>query len=92
MSEQFSSLATELTGSVAIIRFSRPANVIHLSIATLNELRTSFSTAALSSNVEATVFTGGDDVFASGADIRELTNLDEASAREFAKIRQSSFR
>jgi enoyl-CoA hydratase/carnithine racemase len=64
MSEQFSSLTTELTGSVAIIRFNRPAERNPLSIATLNELRTSFSTAAVSSNVEAIIFTGADEVFA----------------------------
>jgi enoyl-CoA hydratase/carnithine racemase len=86
MNEPPSSLITELDGSVAIIRFNRPAERNPLSIDTLNELRTSFSTTAASSNVEAIIFTGTDDVFASGADIRELTTLNPASAREFSTI------
>ncbi len=91
MNEPSSSLTTELTGSVAVIRFDRPAERNPLSIATLNELRTSFSTMATRPNVEAIIFTGTDDVFASGADIRELTALDSADAREFAKMGQELF-
>ncbi len=73
MSEQSSSLTTELTGSVAIIRFNHPPERNPLSIAALNELRTSFSTVTGRENVEAVIFTGTDSVVASGADIRELT-------------------
>ncbi len=86
-----SSLTTELNGSVAIIRFNRPAERNPLSIATLNELRTSFSAMAADPNVETIIFTGADDVFASGADIRELTSLDSASARKFSKMGQELF-
>ena len=85
------SLVTSLDGSVAIIRFNRPAERNPLSVSTLNELRTSLSTSAASSNVEAIIFTGTDDVFASGADIRELTSLDSATAREFSKMGQELF-
>src|SRR5687767_13100314 len=91
MSEPSSSLTTKLTGSVAVIRFNRPAERNPLSITTLNELRTSFSTATASSNVEAIIFTGTDDVFASGADIRELTSLDSSSALTFSKMGQQLF-
>ena len=83
--------AIHLNGSVAIIRFNRPAERNPLSLATLNELRTSFLTTAASSNVEAIIFTGTDDVFASGADIRELTSLDSASALKFSKMGQELF-
>ncbi len=91
MTETSSALTTDLNGPVAIIRFNRPAARNPLSIATLNELRTSFSTMAAGSNVAAIIFTGTDDVFASGADIRELTSLDSASALEFAKMGQELF-
>jgi enoyl-CoA hydratase len=91
MSEPFSSLITELIGSVATIRFNRPAERNPISIATLNELRTAFSTMAADSSVEAVIFTGTDDVFTSGADIRELTTLDPSSAREFSKKGQDLF-
>jgi enoyl-CoA hydratase len=91
MSEPSSSLNTELNGSVAVIRFNRPAERNPLSIATLNELRTSFATTAASSNVEAIIFTGTDDAFASGADIRELRSLDSASALKFSQMGQELF-
>jgi enoyl-CoA hydratase len=91
MSKRSSSLTIELTGCVAIIQFNRPAERNPLSIATLSELRTSFSTVAANPNVEAIIFTGTDDVFASGADIRELTTLNPASAREFSKMGQELF-
>jgi enoyl-CoA hydratase len=91
MSELPSSLITELDGSVAVICFNRPAERNPLSIDTLNELRTSFSMTAANPNVEAIIFTGTDDVFASGADIRELTTLIPASAREFAMMGQELF-
>lgn len=91
MTETSSALTTQLTGSVSIIRFNRPAERNPLSIATLNQLRTSFSTMAADSNVEVIIFTGTDDVFASGADIRELTSLDSASAREFSQMGQELF-
>jgi enoyl-CoA hydratase len=86
-----SSLVTQINGSVAVIRFNRPAERNPLSLATLIELRTSFSTLAADSNVEAIIFTGTDDVFASGADIRELTTLDSSSALEFSRTGQELF-
>jgi enoyl-CoA hydratase len=91
MREPPSSLVTEITGNVAIIRFNRPAERNPLSIATLNELKTSFSTVTARENVEAVIFTGTADVFTSGADIRELTRLDSHSAREFVKLGQDLF-
>jgi len=91
MSEPFSSLITELDASIAIIRFNRPAERNPLSLATLSELRESFSAMAADSNVEAIIFSGTDDVFASGADIRQLTTLDSSSALEFSKTGQELF-
>jgi enoyl-CoA hydratase len=86
-----SSLITELNASTAIIRFNRPVQRNSLSISTLNELRTSFSTITSDVNVEAIIFTGTDNVFASGADIRELTTLDPMSALEFSRLGQELF-
>lgn len=91
MTQTLSSLAIDLKSDVAIIRFNRPATRNSLTLPTLNELRTSFSTIAADSNVEAIIFTGTDDVFASGADIRELTTLDSSAALEFSKTGQEVF-
>lgn len=91
MTEISSSLVTELNGSVAVIRFTRPAERNPLSLRTLNELRESLLTLAANASVNAIIFTGTDDVFASGADIRELTTLDSTSAREFSRMGQELF-
>lgn len=91
MTETSSSLTTVFDGPVAIIRFNRPAERNPLSTATLNELRTSFSNVIALESVEAVIFTGTDDVFASGADIRELSGLDTASALKFSKMGQELF-
>lgn len=91
MSEIPPSLITEMIEPVGIIRFNRPAERNPLSLSTLNELKTSFSNMSASSDIEAVIFTGTDDVFASGADIRELTKLDSTSALKFSKMGQELF-
>jgi len=79
---------TEVGGSNAILRFARPAERNPLSIATLSELKSAFSTMMVREDIEAIIFTGTDDVFASGANIRELTKLDSQAAEQFAKFGQ----
>lgn len=79
---------TEVAGSNAILRFARPAERNPLSIATLSELKSAFSTMMVREDIEAIIFTGTDDVFASGANIRELTKLDSQAAEQFAKFGQ----
>jgi enoyl-CoA hydratase len=91
MSEIPPLLISEIIEPVGIIRFNRPTERNPLSLSTLTELKTSFSNLTASSDVEALIFTGTDDVFASGADIRELTSLDATSAREFSKMGQELF-
>ena len=88
---KFPALITEIIEPVGIIRFNRAAERNPLSLATLNELKTLFSNMAASAHVEAVIFTGTDDVFASGADIRELTTLDTTSALRFSRIGQELF-
>lgn len=84
-------LVTDTEDSVGIIRFNRPAERNPLSVVTLDELKTAFSAIMALANVEAIVLTGSDDVFASGANIRELINLDSKSAAAFAKLGQDLF-
>jgi enoyl-CoA hydratase len=86
-----SPLITELKDSIAIICFNRPTERNPLSIATLNELSASLSNVIARKNVEAVIFTGTGDVFASGANIRELNTLQSSSALEFSKRGQEIF-
>ena len=81
----------EARSSFAILRINRPAERNSLSVATLEELDSAISSIKARTNISAIIFTGTDDVFASGANIRELRQLTPATAREFAKRGQRLF-
>lgn len=84
-------LVTEVVGSIAILRFNRPEKRNPLSLSTLEELKGSLSDLLPRDDLAAIILTGTNDVFASGADIRELAQLNPASALEFARFGQSLF-
>ena len=84
-------IVTTLDANVAIIRFNRPALRNPLSISTLHDLETTLSEVMVLEEIKAVIFTGTDDVFASGADIRELAQLDSTSARKFSQLGQRVF-
>ncbi len=84
-------LIVETRDHAAIIRFNRPAERNPLSAATLDELDQSFSLLAARTDINAIIFTGTNDVFASGANIRELRELTPDSAREFSRRGQQLF-
>jgi enoyl-CoA hydratase len=88
---QSPNVVAEGRGAVAVIRINRPEQRNSLSAATLDDLDESFSTLSASPAVNALVFTGARDVFASGADIRELQTLTPDSALEFARRGQRLF-
>ncbi len=75
----------EARSPVVIIRLNRPAERNPLSIATLNQLDAAVSALVERADIKAIIFTGADDVFASGANIRELRTLTPATAGEFAR-------
>ena len=84
-------IVTEVIGSIAIIRFSQPAKRNPLSLSTLQELGSSLSALLPCDDIDAIILTGTGDVFASGADIRELTQLNPRSALEFSRFGQDLF-
>ncbi|HEV7375361.1 MAG TPA: enoyl-CoA hydratase/isomerase family protein [Pyrinomonadaceae bacterium] len=81
----------EARSSFAILRINRPAERNSLSVATLEELDSAISSITARTDISAIIFIGTDDVFASGANIRELRQLTPATAREFAKRGQRLF-
>jgi len=85
-------LVVERRGPFAVVRLNRPAERNPLSVSTLNELENAFNSLAASEEVSAVIFTGAGDVFASGADIRELQRLTPESALDFARRGQRLFR
>ena len=82
----------EERGALAVIRINRPAQRNSLSVATLTNLDQTFSSLSARADIKAVVFTGTGDVFASGADIRELRTLTPDTARAFAERGQNLFR
>ena len=81
----------EARSSFAIIRFNRPAERNPLSIATLEELERAVAGLIARTDLKAIIFTGTGDVFASGANIRELRTLTRVTAKEFSKRGQRLF-
>ncbi len=84
-------IIVEELGSLAVIRFNRPHKRNPLSTPTLKEIDRTFTELAARVDISTIVFTGTDDVFASGADIRELQTLTPATAREFSERGQRLF-
>jgi enoyl-CoA hydratase len=68
--------------SVVVVRFVRPEVRNPLSGSVLEQLNDLIR--SLDSHVRALIFTGTGNVFASGADLREIANVSKDSAGEFA--------
>lgn len=84
-------IITERFDSVALLRFNRPADRNPLSLATLAELDRTSTALFADQSVKAVIFTGSEDVFASGANIRELRQLDQEKALAFSQYGQALF-
>ena len=82
-------LVVEARDSRVVIRLNRPAARNSLSVATLEELDRLVSVLVARADISTIIFTGTNDVFASGANIRELSALTPETAREFAQRGQS---
>ena len=91
MADDLPAIVTEIDGAIAVIRFSRPRERNPLSLQTLHELQSGLFELALRRDVRAIIITGTDDVFASGANIRELAQLDSTSAHNFSRLGQRIF-
>jgi enoyl-CoA hydratase len=85
-------VVVEERGALAVLRIDRPEQRNPLSVATLSNLDEAFSTLSARADINAVIFTGTNDVYASGADIRELQTLTQDSARAFAERGQQLFR
>lgn len=84
-------VVTEIAGTIAIVRLNRPAQRNPLSLAILQELKRTTSALFTRNDIQTVIFTGAADVFASGANINELAQLDSATALEFSNFGQDLF-
>ena len=86
-----SSLLVEIHDRAAVVRFNRPSQRNSLSVSTLQELSNTLSGLLVRPDVQAVIFTGANDVFASGADISELVQLNPTAAHGFSRLGQQTF-
>ncbi len=72
-----------------IIRFNRPEIRSPLSVFVLDELHEILDETAKNPVIKRIIFTGKQDVFASGADLREIAEVTEKTVKEFARRGQN---
>jgi enoyl-CoA hydratase/carnithine racemase len=82
-------LNIEYHGDATIVRFSRSEIRNPLSIPVLDKLHKIADNCRLNTDIDCLIFTGTADVFASGADLREIASVTPDSAAEFAHRGQS---
>ena len=81
-------ILVEETGKIKVIRFNRPEIRSPLSAFVLRELHELLDRIKADDSVGGVVFTGVGDVFASGADLREIAGITGETAAEFARLGQ----
>lgn len=79
-----SSILLENFDGQVVVRFNRPEIKNPLSIETLEALRQIVSDLEADENISKIIFTGSGDTFASGANLREIAQLNENNVRDFA--------
>lgn len=82
-------IVTEQRDATLIVCFNRPATRSPLSISVLLRLHTIVDDVAGDHALERLIFTGVADVFASGADLREIALVNGDSAAEYARRGQT---
>jgi enoyl-CoA hydratase/carnithine racemase len=84
-------IVSQINDNIAVVRFNRPAERNPLSLDTLHELESITTELFSRDDVHAVIFTGAEDIFASGANIRELAKLSRETALEFSQFGQRLF-
>jgi len=78
------SIKVETFENLAVIQFIRPEIKNPLSIETLEEIRETFTFLDSNPAIATVIFTGSGDAFASGANIKEISQTAADQSREFA--------
>ena len=82
-------VAVSQTNGRVIVRFTSPSTRNPLSLEVLSFLERVIVQSEAKPTIGELIFTGTDDVFASGANLNEIAKLDRVSAREFGLRGQS---
>lgn len=87
---EFHGISTKILRNTVIIEFIRPEIRSPLSVFVLGELKEIIGKIENNSEkFEKIIFTGRENVFASGADLREIAQINAENAREFAMLGQN---
>lgn len=88
----YNTLTTEFFDKVLLVRINRPESLNALNIELLAELNDLFDITCDNDAVGGIIITGsGEKAFAAGADIKEIAELNELNARNFAEKGQAVF-
>lgn len=89
---QFDNLKLDLENGVLTITVDRESKLNALNIKTLEEIRLAMERVYDDDEVKACIFTGaGSKAFVAGADIKEISELNEMNGRKFAENGQEIF-
>lgn len=90
--EDFRNILTEEKDGVLYLTVNREDKMNALNFATLDELREIFEEVVDNKAIKAVIITGsGEKAFVAGADIQEISELNEVNARKFAENGQEIF-
>ena len=84
MRDNFKSLLVTVELQTVIVTFNRPDLRNPLSVEIIGALSAVLDSIESDRAIERLIFTGTSGVFASGADLREIANIEEADSRGFA--------
>lgn len=89
---EYQNLLLQREGRTQIIRINRPSKLNALNAATIEELATAIQAASDDPEVSGVILTGeGEKAFVAGADIAEIAQLNELTARNFSERGQEVF-
>ena len=88
----FNNILFETTDGIGILTINRPDKLNALNEATLNEIREAIQEVCNEKTIRGLIITGGGEkAFVAGADIRELSELNELNGRKFSENGQELF-
>ena len=77
-------ILSEIIDKYLIVRFNRPEIRSPLSIFVIEKLHRIIDEIETDKTIKTLIFTGAEDVFASGADLREIVQITSENVRQFA--------
>lgn len=88
----YKNLLFESTNGIATITINRPDKLNALNLQTIDEIKSAFESVYDDNEIKAVILTGsGEKAFVAGADISEISELNEMNARRFAENGQDVF-